>query len=143
MLDSPFYLASLPPNHQRVARLCHGGAWRLPFRSTTLREGVKDRLLKTVFAARYAGGSDHASIVQDQLARGFSRMRFEPALEFAYRDDQFNDSLKYLRINLAILIGLVFLVVQVDRIVLSNFNTAVPGLTRLGVMIPILILALA
>jgi len=70
-------------------------------------------------------------------------MRFAPALEAAYRIDQFRDSLKFLRINLAMLLVVVLAVVQVDRIVMPGFTETVPVFARLGVMLPILIVALA
>jgi diguanylate cyclase (GGDEF)-like protein len=68
---------------------------------------------------------------------------FAPALEQAYREDQFREGLKHLRINLAILLTLVFTIVQLDHAVIPGFTDAVPAVARLGVMVPILVIALA
>jgi diguanylate cyclase (GGDEF)-like protein len=89
-----------------------------------------------------AEGRDRVSFLQEQLQRGYPWMHFDPLLESAYRDDQFNDSLKHLRINLTILVLLVVAIVQVDHIVIPSFTSAVPNLVRLGVMVPILLIAL-
>jgi diguanylate cyclase (GGDEF)-like protein len=69
-------------------------------------------------------------------------MQFDPILESAYRDAQFRSSLRYLRTNLAILIGLVFAIVQVDQVVIPGLGESVPSLTRAGVMISTLIIAM-
>ncbi len=70
-------------------------------------------------------------------------MRFEPGLETAYRDSQFIDGLKYLRINLLILLALVLSIVQVDRLVMQEFTSKVPAFARVGVMAPILAIGFA
>jgi diguanylate cyclase (GGDEF)-like protein len=87
--------------------------------------------------------AERVSSVAEQLARGFRWMRFEPALESAWRVDQFREGRRYLRVNLAILAVIVFAIVQIDRIVMPAIGQAVPDVLRLGVMVPILLLALA
>lgn len=89
-----------------------------------------------------AGASSHASSLQEELRRGFPVLHFESALESAYRDEQFRASLKYLRINLALLVVLVLAIVQVDRLVIPELGARVPNFARLGVMVPVLITAL-
>ena len=69
-------------------------------------------------------------------------MRFEPGLEMAYRESQFYSNLGLQRLNLVILVLLVVAVVQVDRIVIPVIGDAVPALVRLGVMVPILSIAI-
>ena len=87
--------------------------------------------------------ADRASSLTGQLQRGFRWMRFEPALESAYRADQFRDGLKYLRINLAMLAAIIVAIVQVDHLVMPAISAGVPDIARLGVMVPILVIALA
>jgi len=87
--------------------------------------------------------ADRASSLTEQLQRGFRWMRFEPALESAYRADQFRDGLKYLRINLAMLAAIIVAIVQVDHLVMPAISAGVPDIARLGVMVPILVIALA
>ena len=41
----------------------------------------------------------NSSSLAEQLQRGFHGLRFEGELEAAYRRDQFQDRLRYLRIN--------------------------------------------
>jgi len=88
-------------------------------------------------------GGDYADALQRRLERGFRSMRFEPSLEAAYRDEQFRDSLKDLRISLALLMALVFAIVQVDRVVIPQVSETVPNVVRLGVMVFILVSAFA
>lgn len=85
---------------------------------------------------------DRAAVLQTQLDSGFRSLRFEPSLEPAYREEQFQDGLRYQRINLVLLILLVLAIVQVDRIVMPAFHAAVSTYTRLGLMLPVLIAAL-
>jgi diguanylate cyclase (GGDEF)-like protein len=104
---------------------------------------VKNSLL----AARKAslegtGDSDLATSLQAELTRGFPTLLFEPLLERAYREDQFREGLKNLRINLAILLMLVFTIVQLDRAVIPVFSARIPMIARLGVMAPILLIGL-
>ena len=77
--------------------------------------------------AAVSAAGDYAESLQRHLEQGFRSLRFEPALETAYREEQFHDSLTYLRINLAMLIALVFAIVQVDRLVIPKFSEAVPN----------------
>lgn len=70
-------------------------------------------------------------------------MRFGSALEAAYREVQFHSSVRFQRLNLAILVILVIAVVQVDRLSIPGIGEKVPALVRLGVMVPILSLAFA
>lgn len=93
-------------------------------------------------APGHADGPDYAVSLRAHLDRGFRSMRFEPALEAAYREGQFRDGLTYLRINLATLMALVLAIVQVDRVVMPGFSASVPTVARLGVMVPILAVAL-
>lgn len=86
---------------------------------------------------------DRATSLAQQLQRGFPWMRFEQALESAYRSDQFREGLKYLRINLALLAAIIVAIVQIDHIVMPLVSAGVPDLARLGVMVPILLVALA
>ncbi|HUR19617.1 MAG TPA: diguanylate cyclase [Vicinamibacterales bacterium] len=88
------------------------------------------------------GGPDVAASLHAELNRGFPELSFEPVLEHAYREDLFRHGLKNLRINLAILIALVYTIVQVDRAVIPEFTAAVPVGARLGVMLPILVIGL-
>ncbi|MGH8251991.1 MAG: diguanylate cyclase [Steroidobacteraceae bacterium] len=90
-----------------------------------------------------AKGAEPVSSLAAQLERGFRWMRFEPALESAWRVDQFRDGRRYLRVNLAVLAIMVFTIVQIDRFVMPAIGGAVPDVLRLGVMLPILLLALA
>jgi diguanylate cyclase (GGDEF)-like protein len=69
-------------------------------------------------------------------------MRFEPGLEAAYREFQFRSTVRLQRFNLAILVLLVIAVVQVDRIVIPGISDTVPVIVRLGVMVPILSVAI-
>ncbi len=46
-----------------------------------------------------------ASPVAEQLRRGFRWLRFIPGLETAYRQDQFRQSLPYLRVSLTFATG--------------------------------------
>ena len=85
----------------------------------------------------------NASSLADQLARGFHGLRFEGELEAAYRRDQFRDRIRYLRINLAILVAISLLVIQVDHIVMPVIRRLVPDLARTGIMLPLLIVGFA
>lgn len=87
-------------------------------------------------------GADTTSLTE-QLQRGFHGLRFEGELETAYRRDQFRERLRYLRINLAILVAISLLVIQVDRVVAPAIGRIVPDLARTGVMLPLLIAGFA
>ena len=88
-------------------------------------------------------GPDRATLLQQELQRGFPGLAFEPSLEHAYLEDLFRDGLKHLRINLAILLALVITIVDLDRVVIPSLSAAVPMVARLGVMVPILVIGLA
>ena len=70
-------------------------------------------------------------------------MRFDGELESAYRRDQFQDRLRYLRINLAILAAISLTIIQIDRVVVPVIGRIVPDLARTGVMLPLLLLGFA
>jgi diguanylate cyclase (GGDEF)-like protein len=70
-------------------------------------------------------------------------LRFDGELEPAYRRDQFQDRLRYLRINLAVLAAISLTVIQIDRIVVPVIGRIVPDLARTGVMLPLLLLGFA
>ncbi len=105
---------------------------------------MKDSLLAARNGSRKdPGNPDLATSFEEELQRGFSGLCFESTLEHVYREDQFRDGLKHLRINLGILLALVFTIVQVDRAAMPLFTATVPMVVRLGVMVPILMIALA
>ncbi|HEU4515684.1 MAG TPA: diguanylate cyclase [Steroidobacteraceae bacterium] len=83
------------------------------------------------------------SSLTEQLARGFHGLRFDGELEAAYLRDQFQDRLRYLRINLAILAAISLLVIQVDRVVIPAIGRLVPDLARTGIMLPLLLAGFA
>ncbi len=86
------------------------------------------------------GGADLSTSLQDQLTQGFPWMRFEPLLESAYRADQFHDSRRHLRINLALLAAIIFTIVRIDHVAMPAISEGVPDLTRIGVMVPMLLI---
>ena len=84
-----------------------------------------------------------ASPVAEQLRRGFRWLRFRPGLESAYRAEQFQSNLTFLRVNLGI-IGVSLLVIfQIEHVVMPALGAALPNYLRFGVMVPILVLAFA
>jgi len=85
----------------------------------------------------------NASSLTEQLARGFHGLRFEGELEAAYRRDQFQDRMRYLRINLAILAAISLVIIQVDHIVMPVIRRLVPDLARTGIMLPLLLVGFA
>ena len=85
----------------------------------------------------------HTSSLTEQLQRGFHGLRFEGELESAYRRDQFQERLRYLRINLALLAAISLIVIQVDRIVIPIMGQIVPDLARTGIMLPLLLTGFA
>lgn len=87
--------------------------------------------------------ADHASSLTAQLQRGFPWMRFEPALESVYRTGQFADNLRLLRINILLLAAIIFLLIQIDRVVMPVLSAKLPDILRLGVMVPVLMIAFA
>ena len=85
----------------------------------------------------------HASSLTEQLRRGFHGLRFEGDLESAYRRDQFQERLRYLRINLALLAVISLVVIQVDHVVMPAIGRIVPDLARTGIMLPLLLAGFA
>jgi len=85
----------------------------------------------------------HTSSLTEQLQRGFHGLRFEGELESAYRRDQFQERLRYLRINLALLAAISLIVIQVDRVVIPMMGHIVPDLARTGIMLPLLLAGFA
>jgi diguanylate cyclase (GGDEF)-like protein len=78
------------------------------------------------------------SSLAEQLQRGFRMLRFEGDLEIAYRRGQYRDYLRYIRINLVILIVVGLTIVQIDHVALPVISRIVPDLARTGVMMPLL-----
>jgi diguanylate cyclase (GGDEF)-like protein len=87
-------------------------------------------------------GTGNSSLTE-QLRRGFHGLRFEGELESAYRRDQFQERLRYLRINLAILVLISLIVIQVDHVVMPVIGRLLPDLARTGVMLPLLLAGFA
>jgi diguanylate cyclase (GGDEF)-like protein len=85
----------------------------------------------------------HTPSLTEQLQRGFHGLRFDGELETAYRRDQFQDRLRYLRINLAILAIISLVVIQVDRVATPMIGRIVPDLARTGIMLPLLLAGFA
>ena len=96
-------------------------------------------------AAATAGAevADRATSLTQQLQRGFPWMRFEPALEAAWRVDQFQDGVRFLRISIAILAGVLLVLFQVDHGVMPEISGRMPVIARFGVMVPALGVAFA
>lgn len=87
-------------------------------------------------------GAETSSLTE-QLRRGFRGLRFEGELEAAWRRDQFQERLRYLRVNLAILAAITLAVIQIDRVVVPAIGRIVPDLARVGVMLPLLLAGFA
>ncbi len=85
----------------------------------------------------------HTSSLTEQLQRGFHGLRFEGELESAYRRDQFQERMRYLRINLALLAVISLIVIQVDRVAIPMMARIVPDLARTGIMLPLLLAGFA
>ena len=83
-----------------------------------------------------------ASPVAEQLRRGFRWLRFVPGLETAYRQDQFRQSLPYLRANLGIALMVMVAAVLLRRLFLSEEGSPLPDLARYAVLLPVIVLAL-
>lgn len=93
-----------------------------------------------------AGGAEDASAASPltpELRRAFRWLRFEPALESAYRAEQFRGHVGVLRINLLIVIAIVFAIVQIDHVVMPAVVGAIPNFARYGVLIPTLMIGFA
>ncbi len=87
-------------------------------------------------------GADTSSLTE-QLQRGFHGLRFDGALESAWRRDQFHERLRYLRINLAILAAISLTGMQVDRVVTPMIGRIVPDLARIGIILPLMLAGFA
>jgi diguanylate cyclase (GGDEF)-like protein len=85
----------------------------------------------------------HTSSLTEQLQRGFHGLRFEGELESAYRRDQFQERMRYLRMNLALLAVISLIVIQVDRVANPIMARIVPDLARTGIMLPLLLAGFA
>ena len=83
-----------------------------------------------------------ASPVAEQLRRGFRWLRFIPGLETAYRQDQFRQSLPYLRVSLGIALAVMLAVILLRRLVLHEEDSPLLDLARYAVMLPAITLAL-
>jgi diguanylate cyclase (GGDEF)-like protein len=79
------------------------------------------------------------SSLTEQMQRGFHALRFGGDLEIAYRQGQFRDYLRYIRLNLGILAIIGLEVVQVDHVVLPVISWIMPDLARTGVMVSVLL----
>jgi diguanylate cyclase (GGDEF)-like protein len=97
--------------------------------------------MPTASALGSAEGAERASSLSRQLQHGFRWLRFDPALEFAWRAEQFRTSLRYLRVIHVTLVALVLAIIQVDHYVMPDIRAALPDAARLGVMIPLLSIA--
>ena len=86
---------------------------------------------------------DRATSLAQQLQRGFPWMRFEPELETAWRVDQFQDGVRFLRISIAILAGIMLMLFQVDHGVMPEISGRMPVIARFGVLVPALAVAFA
>lgn len=84
-----------------------------------------------------------ASPVAGQLRAGFRWLRFSGDLEPAYRLDQYQAWLLYLRVNLATALLLVVAFSQLDRLVMHIGSQPVMDLVRFVALIPAIALALA
>lgn len=82
------------------------------------------------------------SPMAEQLQRGFRWLRFGPDLEPAYRQAQYQESLTYLRVNLGITLAVVVVVMQLNRLVLSDEGSPLLDLARYVVLLPAIVFAL-
>jgi diguanylate cyclase (GGDEF)-like protein len=80
----------------------------------------------------------YTSSLTEQLRRGFNGLRFEGELELAWRRDQFQNRLRYLRINLALLAVIGVIVIQIDRVVMPVTGWIVPDGVRTGIVLLLL-----
>lgn len=88
------------------------------------------------------GAAGHAISLTQQLRRGFPWMRFEPALEAAWRIDQFQDGVRFLRVSIVILAGVLLVLFQVDHGVMPEITGRMPVTARFGIMVPTLAVAM-
>ena len=82
------------------------------------------------------------SPVAEQLRRGFRWLRFRSGLEAAYRQDQYRNSLPYLRASLGIGALVVAVFALLDRFVLHVIHEPLMELARYAVLVPAIVLAL-
>jgi diguanylate cyclase (GGDEF)-like protein len=90
-----------------------------------------------------AEGAGPASPLTEQLRRGFRWLRFGPALEAAWRAEQFQEGLRYLRVSLVLLAVFILVINQVDQGVLPAIREIAPRMAGVGVMPPLLLLGFA
>ena len=83
-----------------------------------------------------------ASPVAEQLRRGFRWLRFGPGLESTYRQEQYRQSLPYLRVSLGIALAVMLAVILLSRLVLHEEDSPLLDLARYAVMLPAITLAL-
>lgn len=83
-----------------------------------------------------------ASPVAEQLRRGFRWLRFIPGLESAYHQEQYRQSLPYLRVSLGIALAVMLAVILLRRLVLHEEDSPLLDLARYAVMLPAITLAL-
>ena len=83
-----------------------------------------------------------ASPVAEQLRRGFRWLRFGPGLESTYRQEQYRQSLLYLRVSLGIALAVMLAVILLRRLVLHEEDSPLLDLARYAVMLPASALAL-
>ena len=84
-----------------------------------------------------------ASPVAEQLRHGFRWLRFGPGLESTYRQEQYRQSLPYLRVSLGIALALMLAIILLWRLVLHEEDSPLLDLARYAVMLPAIVLALA
>lgn len=93
-------------------------------------------------AAASGAGESPASLASEQLAGGFRWLRFEPALESAYRTEQFREGLGYLRLSLGIIAAALLILFQIDHAVMPEISGRMPLFMRFGITVPTILVAL-
>lgn len=93
-------------------------------------------------AAASGAGESPASLASEQLASGFRWLRFEPALESAYRTEQFREGVGYLRLSLGIIAAALLILYQLDHGVMPEISGRLPFFMRFGIMVPTVLIAL-
>jgi diguanylate cyclase (GGDEF)-like protein len=94
-------------------------------------------------ASAGAEAADRAASLMAQLQRGFSWLRFDAEFEVAYRQDQFRERVRYLRVSIAILVGLLLVLFQIDQGVMPEISGRLPLAARFGIMVPALVIGFA
>ena len=87
--------------------------------------------------------ADRAASLMAQLQRGFFWLRFDAEFEAAYRQDQFRERVRYLRASIAILVGLLLVLFQIDHGVMPDTSARLPLRARFGTMLPALAIGFA